>query len=383
MRILYLITKAEMGGAQVHLLDLMRGFRDTVKPIVVTGEEGFFTKETRAMGVPTYVAPHLVHPISPVNDLRGVWEISRLIRSVKADLVHAHTSKAGLLGRLAARATGVPSVFTAHTWCFSEGTSWKWRLAGIPAERMAAYFSSAIINVSEANRRLALGRGIPDRKRMLTIWNGVSDTPHRAQPGAPGVPRITMIARFAEQKDQMTLLRAVAGLESRAVVQFVGDGPTLEAAKAEAARFGISDRVEFLGERSDVAELLSRAQIFALATKWEGFPLTIIEAMRAGLPVVASSVGGISEAVVDGHTGFLAPGGNPDALRHHIRRLVDSPELRASMGLTARGRYEENFTVERMLHQTLAVYRMVLLGVRAAETPAPFSGLVRNVGIDA
>src|SRR5438105_4140345 len=104
MRILYLITKAEMGGAQVHLLDLLRGLRGIVKPIVVTGEEGFFTNETRAMGVPTYVAPHLVHPISPLHDVRGVWEISRLIRSLKADLLHAHTSKAGLLGRLAARA---------------------------------------------------------------------------------------------------------------------------------------------------------------------------------------------------------------------------------------------------------------------------------------
>src|SRR5215472_552938 len=160
MRILYLVTKADMGGAQVHLLDLLRGFREMLEPVVATGEEGYFTEAVRQLGIPTYVMPHLVHPITPLEDTRAVWEISKLVRASKADLVHTHTSKAGLLGRLAARLAGVPSVFTAHTWCFTEGTSWKWRLAGIPAERLAARFSSAIINVSEANRNLAIEHGI-------------------------------------------------------------------------------------------------------------------------------------------------------------------------------------------------------------------------------
>jgi glycosyltransferase involved in cell wall biosynthesis len=371
MRILYLVTKADMGGAQVHLLDLLRGFREMLEPVVATGEEGYFTEAVRQLGIPTYVVPHLVHPIAPLEDTRAIWEISKLVRSCKADLVHAHTSKAGLVGRLAARLAGAPAVFTAHTWCFSEGTSWKWRLAGIPAERVAARFTSAIINVSEANHDLAIEHGIPDRKRMLTIRNGIPDTTSRAQPRSDGVLKIVMVARFAEQKDQMTLMRAMAGLKGPAMVQFVGDGPTLGAARTEAGRLGIGDRVQFLGSRSDVAEILSQAHVFALATKWEGFPLSIIEAMRAGLPVVASDVGGISEAVIEGRTGYLTPSGNADTLRQRLQVLVDSPLLRADMGSAGRARYEEKFTVERMLHQTLAVYRMVVLGVRAAEVPIP------------
>jgi len=371
MRILYLVTKADMGGAQVHLLDLLRGFREILEPAVATGEEGYFTEAVRQLGIPTYVVPHLVHPIAPLEDARAVWELSTLVRAWKADLVHAHTSKAGLVGRLAARLAGVPAVFTAHTWCFTEGTSWKWRLAGLPAERLAARFSGAIINVSAANRKLALGHGIPDRKRMLTIWNGVPDTNHHAQPGGGGVPNVVMVARFAEQKDQMTLLRATAGLRGPAAVQFVGDGPTFAAAQAEVRRLGIDAQVEFLGARSDVAEILSHAHVFALATKWEGFPLSVIEAMRAGLPVVASNVGGISEAVTDGRTGYLAPSGDADTLRQRLQILIDSPALRAKMGFAGRARYEEKFTVERMLYQTLAVYRMVVFGVRAAETPVP------------
>ena len=375
MRILYLVTKADMGGAQVHLLDLLRGFREMLEPAVATGEEGYFTEAVRQLGIPTYVVPHLVHPIAPFEDTRAVFEVSKLMRACKADLVHAHTSKAGLVGRLAARLAGVPAVFTAHTWCFTEGTSWKWRLAGIPAERVAARFSSAIINVSDANRDLAIEHGIPDRKRMLTIRNGVPDTSHRAQAGGDGALKLVMVARFAEQKDQMTLLRAVPGLTGPAVIQFVGDGPTLGAAKAEVGRLGICDRVEFLGARSDVAEVLSQAHVFVLATKWEGFPLSVIEAMRAGLPVVASDVGGISEAVIEGHTGYLTPSGDVNTLRQRLQVLVDSPLLRAEMGSAGRARYEEKFTVERMLYQTLAVYRMVVLGVRAAETTLP--GVVR------
>src|SRR5258708_6692727 len=210
MRVLYLITKADLGGAQVHILDLLHGFRNTLEPVVATGEDGYFTEAVRRLGIPCHVVPNLVHPIQPMRDFRALGEVSRLIRSVRADVVHAHTSKAGVIGRLAARAVGVPSIFTAHTWCFAEGTSWKWRVAGIPAERLAGWFSSAIINVSDANRELALRHGISDQRRMLTIWNGIADTPHRARPGASRVPRIVMGARCAEQKHHSLLLLAFA-----------------------------------------------------------------------------------------------------------------------------------------------------------------------------
>src|SRR5712664_2638836 len=229
MRVLYLITKADLGGAQVHILDLLHGFRGTLQPMVAAGEEGFFTEAVRKLGIPCHIAPNLVHPIEPLRDCRALVEVARLIRSTRADIVHAHTSKAGVIGRLAARAVGVRSIFTAHTWCFAEGTSWKWRVAGIPAERLAGWFSSAIINVSDANRELALRHRISDQKRMLTIWNGIADTPHRARPGASGVPRIVMVARCAEQKDHGLLLRAFAQLTRPAKLVFVGDGPLMPA----------------------------------------------------------------------------------------------------------------------------------------------------------
>lgn len=370
MRVLYLVTKADLGGAQVHILDLLRGFRSVLEPVVAAGAEGYFTEGVRNLGVPCEIVPNLVHPIAPVDDCRALLQVARLIHKIRPDVVHAHTSKAGIIARFAARAAGVPAVFTAHTWCFAEGTSWKWRLGGIPAERLAGWFSAAIINVSDANRELALRHGISDHKRMLTIWNGIPDTPHRARPGTSGVPRIVMVARCAEQKDHSLLLRAFARITKPAKLVFVGGGPKLTALKAEANELNIANRVEFLGDRFDIAEILSNSHVFALASKWEGFPLSILEAMRAGLPVIASNVGGVSEAVTDGNTGFLVERGDVSAFRTRLHSLLDDPSLRRQMGAAGRQRYENAFTLDHMLRKTLAIYQMAVLGVRAAGTLA-------------
>jgi glycosyltransferase involved in cell wall biosynthesis len=382
MRVLYLVTKADLGGAQIHVLDLLRGFRGLLEPVVATGEEGYFTEAVRKLGVQCEIVPNLVHPIAPMNDCRALLEVTRLIREIRPDVVHAHTSKAGIIARFAARAAGVPSIFTAHTWCFAEGTSWKWQLGGIPAERLAGWFSSAIINVSDANRELALRHGISDQKRMLTIWNGIPDTSHRARPGASAVPRIVMVARCAEQKDHSVLLRAFARIAEPAQLIFVGGGPKLATLRAEANELNVTNRVEFLGDRFDIAEILSGSHIFALASKWEGFPLSILEAMRAGLPVVASNVGGVSEAVTDGKTGFLVERGDVSALRARLHSLLDNPALRRTMGATGRQRYEAAFTLDHMLRKTLAVYQMAVLGVRAAGALALPATRFANTHVD-
>jgi glycosyltransferase involved in cell wall biosynthesis len=382
MRILYLITKADLGGAQVHLLDLLKGLSGRIDATVATGEEGFFTHAVRELGIDCRVASHLVQPMSPVRDVRALFQLVQLIRELKPDLIHAHTSKAGVIGRFAARITQVPSVFTAHTWCFAEGTSWKWKVAGIPCERLAARFGSAIINVSEANRKLAEGNGISNRAGLLTIHNGIRDVPDRAEPGFAGIPTIAMVARCAPQKHQALLLRALAEIDSPARAVFVGDGETRPELEAEVRRLNLRGRVEFLGERRDVAQILAGSHIFALPTRWEGFPLSILEAMRAGLPVVASNVGGVAEAVIDGKTGFLAPCGDVFAFRTRLRELIESPAFRRQMGAAGRKRYETEFTLESMLRKTLAVYQEILDGRPRASAVAVSTAHYPEVPVD-
>lgn len=359
MKVLQVITRAELGGGQRHVLDLVEGLKNQYEVEVATGEEGFLADAARNLGVTVHIVPNLVQPISPLSDFRAVVELSRLIDRTRPGLVHTHTSKAGTVGRMAARWSGVPCLFTAHTWCFAEGTSWKWKLIGIPCEKLVARWSSAIVNVSEANRQLALQNHIAPGEKLLTIHNGISDSPHRANPGSTTVPRIVMVARFAPQKAQADLLRAILGIEQPLKVTFVGDGP-MRAAHEELARgMGLRDRIEYLGERLDIPEILASAHIFALPTNWEGFPLSILEGMRAGLPVVASNVGGNSEAIVHDQTGFLVPARDTDEFRNRLRQLISNPGLRAQQGAAGRARFEREFTVAAMLEKTVAVYRSI------------------------
>ncbi len=167
-----------------------------------------------------------------------------------------------------------------------------------------------------------------------------------------------MTARFQAQKDHPSLFRALAGLTDRPwTLELVGDGPDIDACRSLAAGLGIADRTVFAGQCRDVAERLARADIFVLASKWEGFPRSILEAMRAGLPVIASDVGGCRESVVESETGFLVPREDPESLRSRLAELMSSPELRRKMGKAGRERFERHFTFDAMYEKTAAVYR--------------------------
>ena len=366
MKLLYLITKAELGGAQVHLLDLIRGFRNHHEVCVGVGDRGYLTEAAEALGVRCEVIPGLIHAMQPHVDVRGLMNIAKLIRRFRPDMVHAHTSKAGVLGRFAASMTGVPAVFTAHTWCFAEGVSWKWKVFGGTAERVSGRLGSAIITVSEANRRLALNFGVAHPRRIVTVHNGVPDTPLRADPSSPGLVRVVMVARLVPQKAQGMLLRAVAKRHLPVQISLVGDGENRAAMEALAGELGIGSRVRFLGNRSDVPAILANSHVFALPTNWEGFPLSILEAMRAGLPVVTSRVGGIPEAVTDGQTGYMTPAGDQSAFEERLSSLVYDRELRTQMGAAGRARYEREFTISAMLRKTQDVYNHVRFMRQAA-----------------
>jgi glycosyltransferase involved in cell wall biosynthesis len=213
---------------------------------------------------------------------------------------------------------------------------------------------------------------------MLTIWNGIPDTEWRANPGASGMPVIAVVARMVEQKDQRTLIRALPLMHHQARVLFAGDGPHLEELQKEAFHAGVHDRVEFMGRRLDVERILSKAHIFALPSKWEGFPLSILEAMRAGLPVVASDVGGVSEAVDDGRTGFLIPRGDASTFAQKLDILAGDPFTRRRMGNAGRKRYEEQFTLKIMLQRTMEVYRKVASTGFETDLEAPSPSLTRS-----
>ena len=371
-RILYVITCGNHAGAQVHVQDLACAMRRDFDVAVATGHEGFLSKACRDQGIPIYIVPHLVRRVSPIADARAMWGIKRLIRRLQPDLIHTHTFKAGFLGRLAGAMCGVPSIHTVHTWLFGTPALPRlWSMLGAPCERIAALWCQRLITVSTAGTDLANKHRIAPQAKIVTINNGVPDCSERANLGHEHSPVITMVARFTASKDQASLLRAFASLPSGPRLRLIGGGPLQEKCEDLANELGIRDRVDFLGERQDTAALLAASDVFVLTSAFEMFSLSILEAMRAGLPVIASDVGGNREAIVNGETGFLVPEGSVAELADALRRVIEDPELRLRLGRAARLRFTHLFHFDKQERLTRSLYHEVLFECRRV-TRAPF-----------
>lgn len=364
MKIAFVITRADdIGGAQIHVRDLSAALRRTGHDaVVLAGANGVLADELRARDVPYYYLHHLGREVGPLQDIRCFSELRQTLRKIRPDIISTHSTKAGFIGRIAARTLGIPTLFTAHGWGFTEGRPPLQALAFWAVERTTAAWAARIITVCESDRIAALRTRVAASDRLITIHNAMPDIDKtlRAKPGkSPAL--LVMVARLSHWKDQPTLLHALSGLQDLEwQLELVGDGPLRGQLEALVQTLGLASRVTFLGFRRDVPERMAEAQLFLLISKWEGFPRSILEAMRAGLPVIASDVGGVKESVVDGTTGFVVPRRDTVRLRECLRKLITCPELRISMGQAGRARYEENFTFDRLVERTTKVYESVL-----------------------
>jgi glycosyltransferase involved in cell wall biosynthesis len=334
--------------------------RDEFEIHVGTGEEGFLTEACRDNGIPVHVVPSLEREIKPLPDVKALYALRSLMRTVEPDLVHAHTFKAGFLGRFVAKRLRIPAIFTVHMWQFGRAVPLSWRVVVPICERMAAGWCDKIISVSASGTRDAAKFKIGGQEQVVSILNGIPDHPARASLDRDKGLSCTMVARFADFKDHGVLLRAFARVPGEARLKLVGDGDTLDAARRLAQDLGIRERVEFKGSRADVPEILAETDVFVLASKIEMLPISILEAMRAGLPVIASDVGGVSEEVIDEETGLLVEPGSVDELAAALTRLLGDRKLRISMGKSGRTRFERVFQADTMIEKTGSIYRQVL-----------------------
>lgn len=360
----YVITRADvLGGASLHLLDLASGVKQAGHRVtVLAGGSGILMEHLQALDIPGISLKYLKRDVDPVYDVRAVLELRRHLARLKPDIVHCHSSKAGVVGRLAARSLSSPAVFTAHGWAFTEGVSARRRQLYRLIERAMVPLTQQIITVSDYDRVLALKNGVGSEALITTIHNGIHDVAQRRPGTVPALPlRLIMVARFEPPKQQLKLLHELAQLEPEtAVLEFIGDGSGLDEAKQAADVLGIRDRVTFSGWRTDIAERLAASDVFVLASEWEGLPLSILEAMRACLPVIASNVGGVPETVEDGNTGILVPRNEEHFFADAARFLAEHPELIPTMGKRAGEKYENEFGYNKMLNATLALYTQIL-----------------------
>jgi glycosyltransferase involved in cell wall biosynthesis len=286
------------------------------------------------------------------------------MRQLRPDIVHAHSSKAGALARLARLSQPrTPLLYTPHGYAFAGHFSHTaQRRAYLAIERGLAPIASRVLCVCEAEGRIA--RQIGPSARVRVVHNGIA-----AVEDGPVDPRIAELSRRGPVVGALTLLRAGKGLETlidatprvlsrhpAVQIAIVGEGPELELLRSRAALCGAGDAVHFLGASTEPANMLRGMDVFVHPSWAEAFPYVILEAMALGRPILASDVGGISEAVVDGESGVLVPARDHEALADMLIGLLDDPERRHRLGQKALRRQSQKFTDTTMINRTIEVY---------------------------
>jgi glycosyltransferase involved in cell wall biosynthesis len=364
-RVLLVITLAETGGAQTYVAALLPALLGEYDVTVAAHGEGFLADAARRAGARYVPLRHVRRPLDPVQDARGLVELVRLFRRERPAVVHANSSKAGVLGRLAAFLARVPvRLFSVHGWAF-KASSGRAATAYLWADRLMRPLTTTTICVAQSELEAGLRARTCGRARTVVIYNGVPPAPARPAAERDGPVTLLSVGRLRAPKDFMTLVDAASRLQRGSFrLQIAGDGPDRPALESAAAPLG--DAVELLGERTDVADLLAAADVFVLSSDSEGMPMSVLEAMAAGLPVVATAVGGVPELVDDGRTGRLVPPRDPGALAAALAALAGDAGLRARMGEAGRARTAGEFSLARFHRAHLDVYRAGLARKRSA-----------------
>jgi glycosyltransferase involved in cell wall biosynthesis len=349
----------------VHfLLPLMRAIRARGHEVIGVCAEGPLLAKARAEGFRIEV-PALERTVSPLAHWRGFRALVRLFRAEKPDLVHAHMPISGFLARMAAWWVGVPRIaYTGHGFWFNFPGSWPRSAVGFCMEWLAARVTGTFLTVSEAEARDA--RRLHIHGRPVAIGNGRDPVRFRPDPAtrrrvraALAVPDrqavVLAVSRLVWHKGYPELAAAVRMVPDVAL-WVVGERLVSDRGEDMAALLrnaGLGDRLRLLGYRDDVPDLMAAADIFALPSRFEGLPMSVIEAMLTALPVVAADVRGPAEQVVPEVTGLLVPPGDAAALAAALRRLSADPALRARMGAAGRDRALQRYDEAKVLARTL------------------------------
>ncbi len=373
--VMIVITRGEAGGAQSHVRDLCQALQERVKFTVVIGgpiEESVLGRELTALGITVCPMPDMVESLNPLKLWPAVQQLTELIHTHKPDIVHGHSAIGGLVSRVAAhRASAsaqgarVPAVYTVHGFGFKPEVPLVRRTAAALAEHMMARWTTQMICVSKYERELALNLAI-DSDRVHVIANGIAhlptpaiEAPQSDTHSASALPRLIMVARMKRPKRHDLLLQALAKVRStlghEVPVTFAGDGPLNDELRAQAKALNLT-KITWAGDVSHVSELLNQHDVFVLLSDHEGMPITVLEAMRAGLCVLASNLPGIREQINAYQDGILVAN-TPDAVAEKLLQLLRDPHMRKRLGRAAQQKYEDSFTAESMAERVLQVYR--------------------------
>ncbi|MFZ2013116.1 MAG: glycosyltransferase family 4 protein [Nocardioides sp.] len=365
-----IVTRFIAGAGGVALRGALSLDPGRYRVTIVTGEGGALTDRAAEAGMKVVLEPSLVSPIAPRSDATALARLTTICRDEGFDVVHTHSAKAGALGRIAAHRAGVPVVVhTYHGFPFHDFQDPVRHAAYVAIERRLSRITDHVLAIGTGVAAEALRRGLARPSNLHTVAPVVESvtvpkdawtrSAARALLGLPDdATVIGTVARADFQKAPEHLLAALEQMRhTEAMVAWVGGGPLVESIRKRAAERGLADRFLMLGERSDVAQVLPAFDVFALPSRYEGLPCAIVEAMRCGIPVVASSVNSVPDLVIPGRSGVLVPPGRPDLMAEAVDGLLDDPERAERLVAGAAVLAGETYDAERLAVVLDEVYR--------------------------
>ena len=380
VRVLRVIARLNVGGPAVHATLLTERLQSLgYQTLLVAGREGrgeanYLALHGRSVENLT-VLPSMTPEIRGLQDLVALGQLYRLMRQIRPHIVHTHTAKAGLLGRLAGRFAGVPVIVHTFHGHILDGyfSPLKTRVI-LAAERVLASFTDRIVSVSDAVRCELLAKKIGRPERHTVVPLGLDLEPFLGADGYRGSLRaelglgagdliVGIVARLVPIKRHDVFLEAARRIAKKVPnchFLVVGNGECRSELEDRVRQLGLGQRVRFLGWRADLPKIYGDLDVVVLSSRNEGLPVSLIEAMAAARPVVATRVGGVPDLVEDGVTGLLVPSGEPEALAEAIVALLGDPERRRAMGEAGRKRVHPAFSVDRLVQDMDRLYADLL-----------------------
>lgn len=359
-KILYIVTKSDLGGVTKYLLEIVNHLPQAYEPFFIMSNKGYFSEELCKLGFEKNI--YFVKMTNSIFDIKthilsNIKTLS-LILKIKPDIIHCNSTTAGIVGRLCGFLTRIPVIFTAHGWAFTNGIA-KWKQVFYKVlETFLAIFTNKIICVSEYDRQIALKVMPFFKNKLITIHNGMSDISdeYMKKNFSKDKLKIVMVSRFCLQKDPYTLIEAVRQCNKEGLnvdLDLWGYGEELDKVLSIIKATNCSN-IQYKGEISDVTPILKDYDIYALISNWEGLPIGIIEAMRAGLPILVSDVGGNSECVKD--NGFLVKRQDVSDCKIQLKKFLDNKDNLQEFAKNSRCFFEEEFMCEKMVCKTIKEY---------------------------
>ena len=378
----HVITKLELGGAQEVAMQVVAGLdRSRFRPVLIAGPGGLLTEEARALeGVEVRIVPSLLREIHPLKDLRTLWELVRLFRRLRPKIVHTHSSKAGIVGRLAAWLAGVPCILhTIHGYGVTPAQPFWLRRALIALEWTVGRITTHWIAVSQADRHQGIEWGLFSASRVSVVRPGIDPSPFasriesaernrlRAMLGiAPDHLLVGTVSCLKPQKSPEDFVRIAARVCQRlpmARCVMVGDGALRPQIEALLRAQGLQEHVTLLGWRRDVVALLKAFDVFVLASHWEGLPCVLLEARASRIPIVATRVGGAAEAIGEYAQGALYQPGDVQAMADRVCQILEDERYRTELRMSSGG-FPEEFTIQETVKQHQSLYTYLLHAMR-------------------